>query len=150
MVPLPAFSNRIMIRKFQLTDLGRILEIEAQSFPKSSYPAQVFLDYYRILPRTFLVLEEESVLAYIIFEPDGHVISLAVDPSRRRSGIGRSLMQACEARCNTNKLLVEVRERNLGARRFYERLGFQTKARIGLYYGAEDAFVMEKEMKRVS
>jgi len=134
-----------MIRRFELTDLDEILQIEAQAFPKSSYTQEMFLHYYHVFRETFLVFEEEKVLAYIIFRPNGHVISLAVDPAHRRKGFGTCLMNACESRCRSDSLLVEVRKGNIGAQKFYENLGFQLKSKIRLYYRTEDAYVMEKK-----
>ena len=134
-----------MIRRFELSDLNQILHIEAHAFPKSPYTPEMFLDYHHVFPDTFLVLEEGAVLGYVIFKPDGHVISLAVDPAYRRRGIGTYLMNACESRCGGHRLLVEVRKGNIVAQKFYKRLGFQLKSRVRLYYGTEDAYVMEKE-----
>ncbi|NIO05592.1 MAG: GNAT family N-acetyltransferase [Proteobacteria bacterium] len=137
-----------MIRRFEPTDLNEILQIEAQAFPKSSYTAEMFFDFYRCFSETFLVFEEDRVLGYIIFEPSGHVISLAVDPPHRRKGIGTHLMQVCEAHCKGDTLFVEVRIGNVGAQKFYERLGFHLKSKIRLYYRTEDAYLMEKKGPR--
>ena len=134
-----------MIRRFERRDLDQVLRIEAQAFPKSSYAPEVFRHYHHISPDTFLVFQEiEDVIGYIIFKTDGHVISLAVDPIHRRRGIGTRLMKACEASCGGKRLLVEVRLGNVIAQEFYKHLGFCLTSRIRLYYGAEDAFVMEK------
>ena len=138
-------NPQTMIRKFELSDLNQILHIEARAFPKSSYTAEMFLHYYRVFSDTFLVLEEGSVLGYIIFGSDGHLISLAVESNRRRKGIGTNLMNACESRCKGERLLVEVRERNIGAQKFYQKLGFRLESRIRLYYGTEDALVLVKK-----
>ncbi len=135
-----------MIRRFERKDLEEVLRIEAMAFPKSSYAPELFLRYHHMLSETFLLFEEETVLGYIIFAPDGHVISLAVDPAHRRKGIGTYLMNACESRCESDRLFVEVREGNRPAQEFYERLGFQRKSRVRLYYGTEDAYVLEKEL----
>jgi ribosomal-protein-alanine N-acetyltransferase len=134
-----------MIRRFEHKDLNDLLRIEAQAFPKSSYTAEMFLQFHQVLSDTFLVLEDRKVLGYVIFRRDGHVISLAVDPAHRRRGIGRHLMNACETKCLSHRLLVEVREGNKVAQRFYGRLGFRVKSRIPLYYGTEDALIMEKK-----
>lgn len=133
-----------MIRRFEHADLNAVLRIEAQAFPKSAYTAEMFLRYHRLFPDTFLLFEEEGVLGYIIFASDGHIISLAVGSVHRRKGIGTRLVNACESQCRSDRLLVEVRRGNVGARKFYTKLGFQLKSTIHLYYGTEDAFVMEK------
>ncbi len=135
-----------MIRRFELTDLNEILQIEAQAFPKSSYTPEMFLHYHRNLSNTFLVFDEGTVRGYIIFKGDGHVISLAVDPVYRKRGIGTHLMKACESQCRGDRLWVEVRKGNLGAQAFYKKLGFELKSRIRLYYGTEDAYLMEKKL----
>jgi len=134
------------IRRFELSDLNQILQIEAYAFPKTSYTSRMFLHYHHVFPDTFLVIEEGTLFGYIIFTPDGHVISLAVDPAHRRKGIGTQLMNACESRFKISRLWVEVRESNKGAYNFYEKLGFQFKSKICLYYGTEDAYVMEKKI----
>jgi len=139
-----------MIRRFELDDLDEILQIEAQAFPKSSYTREMFLHYCHVFSETFLVLEEGEVVGYIIFKPDGHVISLAVAPADRRKGIGTRLMKACESRCASDRLVVEVRKGNIWARKFYEKLGFRLKSKIRLYYGTEDAYVMVKEIPQVT
>jgi len=139
-----------MIRRFELSDLNQILHIEACAFPKSPYAPEMFLDYHHVFPDTFLVLEEGPVLGYVIFGPDGHVISLAVDPAHRRKGIGTCLMNACESHCRVGSLLVEVRKGNTGAQIFYEELGFQLKSRVRLYYGTEDAYVLEKKISKTA
>ena len=90
------------------------------------------------------------MLVFIISAPNGHVISLAVAPAHRRKGIGTRLMKACESRCASDRVSVEVRKGNVRARKFYEKLGFQLKSEIHLYYGTEDACVMEKRIDPVT
>jgi ribosomal-protein-alanine N-acetyltransferase len=143
------WHDETMIRRFERQDLDQVLRIEAQAFPKSSYAPEVFRHYHHVSPDTFLVFQEiEDVIAYIIFKTDGHVISLAVDPVHRRRGIGTRLMKACESCCAGKRLLVEVRPGNVAAQEFYRHLGFCLTSRIRLYYGTEDAFVMEKTVPK--
>jgi ribosomal-protein-alanine N-acetyltransferase len=138
-----------MIRRFDREDLDQILQIEAQAFPKSSYAPVVFLHYHRVSPHTFLVFEESGLWGYVIFKTDGHVISLAVDADHRRKGIGTQLIKACECLCTGKRIFVEVRKTNLAAQEFYASLGFRVISRIRLYYGTEDALVMEKALGKV-
>lgn len=61
---------------------------------------------------------------------DGHrgaLYYLAVDPSHRAKGLGRTLVEAAEAwlrAAGISKLNVMIRDDNAGARRFYEVIGF--------------------------
>jgi ribosomal protein S18 acetylase RimI-like enzyme len=49
-----------MIRPFSLPDLGSILQIESQSFPKSPYDWTTFLNLHCLYPDTFLVYVNPS------------------------------------------------------------------------------------------
>lgn len=79
-------------------------------------------------------------------EPIGHIVTIDVDPSRRRLGVGRLLMDAIAGRCaqaGAQKLQLEVAVDNDGAVAFYKELGFTPTGRIrGYYLGKLDALVM--------
>jgi len=138
-----------MIRPFTPSDLDRILRIELQSFPKSPYDWAIFINLHYLYPQTFLVYvneardrEEGRILGYIIFSPDGHIISIAVDPQQRRKGIGRELLQRAMEVAPKKKIWAEVRKSNQGAQAFYLRMGFQITGMVPNYYGNEDALMV--------
>jgi ribosomal-protein-alanine N-acetyltransferase len=140
-----------MIRRFSFADLTRILEIEQQAFPKSPYDLGTFLNLYWLYPDTFWVYvertrgwEEGQIIGYIVFAGDGHIISVAVDPARRRKGIGRTFLKRAMNYPRIGKLRAEVRVSNKGAQAFYEETGFRVVGSISNYYGDEDALVVEK------
>jgi ribosomal protein S18 acetylase RimI-like enzyme len=57
------------------------------------------------------------------------ILSIAVDPSHRRSGVGRIIMRDMEERARDrgfNRMHLSVEPHNLTAIRFYERLGWKT------------------------
>ena len=136
-----------MIRAFTLSDLNRLLEVERHSFPKSAYDASTFIALHYLHPETFLVHVDPSdpgggLSGYIVFSPDGHVISMAVLPEFRRRGIGRDLLQKAMAYPGIKTVRVEVRRSNRGAQAFYLKTGFRMTGRIPGYYEDEDALVM--------
>lgn len=72
--------------------------------------------------------------------PDAELLSIAVDPERRSSGIGAELARGIVsglARSGADRIKVVVGADNTGANRFYERLGFEHAARVALHGGAE-------------
>ncbi len=131
-----------MIRLFIPSDMDRILEIEAQAFPKSPYSRGIFRSLYRSNPRTFLVYGNEEILGYLVYTLEGHIISIAVDPRHRRKGIGGQLVREVIRNSTGEFIWVEVRESNAGAQAFYEKLGFRKQGVIPRYYWTEDAYIM--------
>ncbi len=138
-----------MIRPFSLDDLKAILKIEHSSFPKSPYDRMTFIHLHALYPQSFLVYtgtsarEDEEILGYIIFSPEGHIISLAVLPEYRRKGIGRALLRQAMETPHLRLLRAEVRKSNLGAQAFYLRMGFRLMGVAPNYYGNEDALIIQ-------
>jgi len=129
------------VRQFRSKDIDRILEIEAEAFPKTAYPKEVLLLYASRLSESFLVFEAEAgIAAYIIYDSEGHIISMAVKTSHRRSGIGTELFR--RALENRESLWLEVRSKNHGAIRFYEKMGMRAVGKANDYYDGDDALIM--------
>ncbi len=129
------------VRQFRSKDIERILEIEAEAFPKTAYPKEVLLLYASRLSESFLVFEAEAgIVAYIIYDSEGHIISMAVKTSHRRNGIGTELFR--HALENVESLWLEVRSKNHGAIRFYEKMGMRAVGKANDYYDGDDALIM--------
>lgn len=143
------------IRRMTESDVPRILEIERECFPmpwtESMFICQLKLEEVS----TNLVFEDDDgiqgyVIAWTGYE-EIHILSIGVDPPGRGKGIAEALLAASidENRANgCLKVILEVREGNARARRFYEKQGFR---QIGLrkgYYAetGEDALVLEKDI----
>ena len=134
-----------MIRKVRPADFDELLKIEAEAFPKSQYDLGQFWRLQQTYPNTFLVDVSEFINGYIVFNPNGQVISMAVKLALRRKGIGTSLLQEAIAHCVGKPLLLEVRVSNVGAQEFYLALGFNFIGRAkGYYHDGEDALLMER------
>jgi ribosomal-protein-alanine N-acetyltransferase len=139
-----------MIRPFSLSDLDHILQIERHSFPKSPYSWITFIDLHDLFPETFLVYLDASegqeggqIVGYIVFSQDGHIISIAVHPQKRRKGIGKELLKRVLTFQHVKKIWAEVRKSNQGAQVFYHQMGFQITGVIPNYYGDEDALIVQ-------
>jgi len=132
-----------MIRRFSLADLKQVVDIDRKSF-KVPHDEWVFRYYCLISPENFFIYEmDQRVVGFILFERNGHLLYLAVDPLYRRRGIGQRLV--AKARKHLEKEAIpwaEVRRSNLTAQSFYKNLGFCRDRVIPNYYGNEDAYIM--------
>lgn len=85
-----------------------------------------------VQPELFLVAEEDGiVVGSVMAGYDGHrgwLYYLAADPERQGEGIGRALVMAAEERLTAMgcpKIQLMVRPDNVGARGFYDSLGYE-------------------------
>jgi ribosomal protein S18 acetylase RimI-like enzyme len=93
----------------------------------------------KVNPEWFLVAEESGrIVGAVVAGYEGHrgwINYLAVDPARRRAGLGRALMSAAERvlhAAGCPKINLQVRPDNQAAVAFYERLGFAVEGAISL------------------
>lgn len=83
-------------------------------------------------------------------ESNAHLFLLAVEPKKRRGGIGRALMRWLEKSARTaglQHIRVEVRDSNRSALRFYGALGYRYIREVRRYYDRrESAIVLVKRL----
>jgi ribosomal-protein-alanine N-acetyltransferase len=102
-------------------------------------------------PRGFLVAElDGKVVGYVIgvirWGFTGHILAIAVDPPFRRRGVGSALLISMLDRLRASgarEVRLEVRKSNVGAQRFYSKIGFVKQEEVPYYYeDGESAIVM--------
>ncbi len=130
------------VRSATAADLPAIARIQAASPTASQWdPA----DY---LAHCLLAEEGGETLGFLVIRPvaadEYEVLNLAVDPSARRRGTARRLLEHALAQRH-GAWFLEVRESNSGAIEFYAALGFQRAGRRANYYRdpPEAAIVMK-------
>jgi ribosomal-protein-alanine N-acetyltransferase len=141
------------VKPMRLDDLPAVLEIEEKCFPLPWSKAS-FL--YELLENErafyYVAREGKKVLGFVgmwMILDEGHITNIAVDPSCRRQGVGRALLQylVTEGKAMGLKYLtLEVRRSNLSAQHLYREIGFvKTGVRPNYYQdNREDAFIMWK------
>jgi [ribosomal protein S18]-alanine N-acetyltransferase len=141
----------LKIRTFRENDLDQVMAIENDSFP-DPYNRLTFQLLMQWVGDGFIVAEEDGIVGYAISEAQGargHIISIAVSPKRRRSGVGAALLQELIRRTepNVQSLSLEVRAGNRAAIRMYEKFSFKRtgEVRSQYYPDGEDAIVMARE-----
>jgi ribosomal protein S18 acetylase RimI-like enzyme len=95
-------------------------------------PHQDIARKLKVQPELFLVaLAGNEVIGTVMAGYEGHrgwINYLAVAPGRRKTGLGRRLMEEAETRLRAlgcPKINLQVRETNADARAFYERIGYR-------------------------
>ena len=79
---------------------------------------------------------------------EGELYRIAVSPENRGKGIGERLLHEFVEECHergTVKLFLEVRSKNVPARRLYEKTGFKEISVRKGYYGDDDAVIYSLE-----
>ncbi len=148
------------IRRFRVSDLPRVLQIERASFGPDSYSASTFMAHvFRDRKGLFVAAEEDGVVGYALVRVGlgwigmkrGGVTSIAVAPAYRRKGIGRALiLHAIEylREHDVDEADLEVNVTNLAAQSLYESLGFRRSRILPDYYGENrDGMKMVLDMK---
>src|ERR1700691_4535576 len=119
----------IDVRPFHRRNLGRVVEIERDSFGKDAWPAEWFVEYWRESPELFLVARVgRRIAGYSITRTSwrgAELESIAVDPRFRGRGVARALLDATVARLKgAGALRLMVSTTNASALRFYRQYGF--------------------------
>ncbi|MCK4539169.1 MAG: ribosomal protein S18-alanine N-acetyltransferase [Candidatus Krumholzibacteria bacterium] len=143
------------IRKMTEGDIPEILELETRCFPVP-WTENMFLCQIGLEDASACLVHEVNgkitgyIIAWFGFE-EAHILSIGVDSDSRGGGIADALLEeVLEISMGQGcvKVLLEVRDGNLRARKFYEKQGFsQVGVRKGYYSeSGEDALILEKEI----
>lgn len=147
----------MLLRQMTAGDLPAVLAIERASQPVP-WTEGMLRDCLKTTYWNTVVEDVDGrVLAFAILSTgggDAHVLDIAVDPSRRRQGIARWLMEELMAAArmrDADQLFLEVRIGNTPALRLYRDLGFAEVALRRGYYplpggGREDAIIMARAL----
>jgi [ribosomal protein S18]-alanine N-acetyltransferase len=140
------------VRPFQPGDAGAVSEVcclspQAAQWPKESY------DLAHSSGQIVRIAEIDGricgFLVARVIADQAEILNTAVDPARRRKGIGSALLSsaisAAQAQ-NARNIYLEVRESNSAALSFYRLHGFQKTAERRDYYSrpTENALVLKK------
>lgn len=146
----------VHIRLARREDLDTLFALDQACFREGIAYSKAELRYFLFHPYAVSLIAEDEigVAGFAIAEMRaekgrraGHIITIDVDPARRRQAVGRVLMTALMERCREGEaalLRLEVAVDNVGAIAFYRLLGFVDTGRIrGFYMGRLDALTME-------
>ncbi len=140
-----------LVRSATSADVPAIAAIEHETF-SDPWSAAAFREL--LGPLSFVAVEGREVVGYLFARTaadEAEILNLAVRDDRRRSGIGRRLIETALVDCRARRVAMvylEVRVSNERGRAFYGDLGFQEVGRRRAYYNKprEDALVLALEM----
>lgn len=151
-----ATSSSLEIRSARRSDVDAVLALERSSFsdPWSRASFTSLLGH----PSVYFVVaaqHDEGIAGYLaawFLVPEGEIATLAVDPARRRLGVGGLLLDSAikEARQrDVRELFLEVRDSNVAAQLLYLSRGFAEIGRRRHYYRnpVEDARVLRLQLR---
>lgn len=122
-----------MIRKFQSNDIDVVMQIwlegnlKAHSFIAAKYWLDNFVLVKEMLPQEEIYVFEDATancLQGFIGLMDNYVAGIFVVEEFRSLGVGSALLDF--AKNKKESLMLKVYQRNVRARAFYEREGFET------------------------
>ena len=132
-----------VVRPATLDDVDAVARLEAESFPGDEWTP----DYLRVaiegqMPTVRLLVVETggTVVGHAIISIVYEIAELqriSVTGEHRRRGLATALLEATidlAARADAERLLLEVRDNNVGALAFYRRAGFTEIDRRERYY----------------
>jgi ribosomal-protein-alanine N-acetyltransferase len=149
--PTLSVQIRWMIRR----DMAEVLDIERDSF-EFNWTEEDFLSCLRQRNCIGMVAEHEGrVCGFMIYELHKtrlHILNFAVEPGRRRLGIGAQMVEKLINKLSQQRrheIVLEVRETNLPAQLFFQTQGFRAVQVLRNHYhdSAEDAYLMQYRME---
>lgn len=141
-------AENIVIRPLTYADLPRVMAIERRSFPTAWSLSMFVLELSKPSGVCLAAIDGNELVGYLIcarYAEAYHLMNVAVDPDRRRQGIGKALIDEMLERVGADaSVTLEVRVSNSGAIALYESYGFRSVGTRRRYYAdtGEDAIIM--------
>jgi ribosomal-protein-alanine acetyltransferase len=155
----PVGNTAVEFKLARLSDAQRIglmsRDLVEAGLPWSWTPRRVALHIRGQESNVLTAWADGQLVGFAImqfFDEHAHLNLLAVDPTHRRLGIARQLIDWLESTARVGGIIwitLEVRAGNTGAQEFYRKIGYQEVRRIpGYYSGRETAVCMTRDLRR--
>lgn len=147
----------LVIEDASIRDLDRLYEIESQCFLEEAFSkaqiAQLLKDYNSISLAARVGEDTVGFLISTVYADrkalHGHVLTIEVLPTYRRSGVGKALLDEVEnifRQKGVKSLTLEVREDNVAAIGLYRKLGYEVVGQLKNYYGSAHGIYLRKAL----
>lgn len=149
-------KKMLTVRNMVETDLDAIAKLEAATFT-DAWTAKSIYDTFCQKQAFIVTAENEGKVAgycivYFVLD-EGEIARIAVDTSCRRQGVGCKILNQVNQICvekGITRLMLDVRESNESARKFYLSYGFQEDGIRKNFYDMpkEHAVLMSKDISQ--
>lgn len=133
-------GENIDIRVYQESDYAAVVALWKNVFPHDppwNEPAELIARKRSVQPELFWIAQDgKDIVGTVLAGYDGvrgWIYHLAVDPSKRRKGTARLLMQTAENALEAlgcPKINLQVRMNNTDVVHFYESIGYAVEERV--------------------
>lgn len=148
----------IIVKPATIADLERIYQVEKECFTTDAFDKQYLACLLESPDAVSLIAKmDKSIVGFIIglvnrhFEEiTGHVYTLDVVVEYRRRGVGLKLLKEIEQifeEKGVETCYLEVREDNVGARKFYLKHGYVKAKKLRGYYKGSHGVQLKKRLR---
>ena len=146
----------VILRPYDPGDFAAVHRLDEACFPPGIAYSKMMLRYFLKLPSADGIVAEDAgkIVGCILTEenpPLAHIITLDVEESYRRQGVGSALLAESEqnlARRGVRTILLETATGNEAAVAFWQRRGYRIEATLKRYYLSRiDAYEMRKKLQ---
>ena len=124
-----------------------LANLHKKCFPKKPWSADDFRDLKR--SGCEIIMSENGFIVYRIAADEAEIITVGVNPEKRRLGIASAMIGIVEKTTKSQevkKIFLEVASTNAPAQKLYENRGFKMVGLRPKYYDGVDAILMSKDI----
>jgi len=121
--------------------------LHKKCFPSKPWSADDFRDLKQ--SGCEIIMSENGFVVYRIVVDEAEIITIGVNPEKRRLGIASAMIGIIEKTMQSQgvkKIFLEVASNNIPAQKLYENSGFKVVGLRPKYYDGIDAILMSKDI----